>query len=159
MERISWLWSLRGREGREMVDLDLDLRSRSNVEVANGTHAVQTVFESSKGRGLREEPEEAVKAFVEMRVFFGLEELEAEIWDVVLAAGYGLWEKEYVHVKTGDSRSCTSLSIWMSMLIVISSSALLALAIIQQFRASSLTISGEDCKLARKLEQAGTRRM
>lgn len=38
-----------------------------------------------------------------------------------------LWNK-HLQVNTGDSRSCTSLSIWISMLTVISSSALLRLA-------------------------------
>lgn len=60
-----------------------------------------------------------------MRVSFGLEELESQVYCLVSAGcesrrGGGM----VIHVKTGDSRSCTSLSIWMRMLTVISSSAL-----------------------------------
>jgi hypothetical protein len=41
--------------------------------------AVQPVLQCRKGRALRQEHENAVKAFVEVRIFFGLEKLKAKI--------------------------------------------------------------------------------
>lgn len=94
------------------------------VKETNVADAVQTVLQGGEGGALGEEHEDAVEAFVQEGVFFGFKELEAEIcWG--LAAGTGVvWLERNGHVNTGDSSSCTSLSIWISILTVISNSAL-----------------------------------
>lgn len=62
-------------------------------------------------------------------------------------------------MNTGDSRSWTSLSIWMSMFTVISNSALQSISKEQgSLRFQLLTKFEEDCMLARTPEQAGIRR-
>ena len=50
------------------------------MQVADCTDAVEAVFEGGEGAGLREQHEEAVEAFVEVRETLGFEELEAEVW-------------------------------------------------------------------------------
>jgi hypothetical protein len=86
-----------------------------SVEVANCAYGVEAIFESCKGRGLWEEHEKTVEAFVEVREAFGLEELEAEVWHFIVSMNMRQIAEtrtgEYIHVKTGDSRSWTSLSI------------------------------------------------
>jgi hypothetical protein len=62
-----------------------------------------------------------------MRVSFGLEELHAKICYAVSSV-MSVNAIPNLHVKTGDSSSCTSLSICMSMLTDISKSALSLLA-------------------------------
>lgn len=57
-----------------------NVRSRRDVQVAYCADAVEAVFEGREGRGLREKHEEAIEAFIEVGVFLGLEELEAEVW-------------------------------------------------------------------------------
>lgn len=86
------------------------VRARGYVQVADRRHAVQPVLEGGKGGGLGEEHEEPVETFVEMRVSFGLKELHAEICRAISLATLAL-SLENIHVKTGDSSSCTSLSI------------------------------------------------
>ena len=49
------------------------------MEEAYGAYAVQAVLERGEGGGLREEHEEAVEAFVEVRVALWLQELQAEV--------------------------------------------------------------------------------
>lgn len=59
-----------------------------------------------------------------------------------------------VQVNTGDSSNCTSLSIWISMLTVISSSALEMLGMVSDmFKGKPLTIFARDCMPAHKPEQ------
>lgn len=68
--------------------------------------------------------------------------------------------QDTVHVNTGDSRSCTSLSIWISMLTVISSSALEMLGPrFNGLRGELLTRFAKDCKPAHRPEQEGTKKM
>jgi hypothetical protein len=97
------------------------------MEVSNCADGVETVFEGCKGGGLWEEHEKAIEAFVEVRKAFGFEELEAEICRFIVSMNMRQIAEtkvaEYIHVKTGDSISWTSLSICMSMLTVISRSA------------------------------------
>jgi hypothetical protein len=85
------------------------------VEVADCTDGIETVFKGCKGGGLWEEHEEAIKAFVEVREAFGFEELEAEVWQFIVSTTRKQLAEtrmgKYIHVKTGDSRSWTSLSI------------------------------------------------
>lgn len=50
------------------------------VKESNVADAIQAVLEGSKGGALGEEHENTVEAFVQVWVFFGLEELEAEIY-------------------------------------------------------------------------------
>jgi hypothetical protein len=49
------------------------------VEEANVVDTVQAVFECCEGGALGEEHEDAVETFVEIGVFFGFQELEAEV--------------------------------------------------------------------------------
>jgi hypothetical protein len=72
---------------------------------------------------LWEEHEDTVEAFVKVGIAFGFEKLEAEVW-FILAIDSRLRSLRGLQVKTGDSSSCTSLSICISILTVISSSAL-----------------------------------
>lgn len=50
------------------------------MEKADVADAVEAVFQGGEGGALGEEHEDAVEAFVEVGVFFGFEELEAEVW-------------------------------------------------------------------------------
>ena len=50
-----------------------------DVEITDGTDAVKAVLEGCEGGGLRQEHEEAVKAFVEVGVAFWFEQLKSEI--------------------------------------------------------------------------------
>ena len=72
---------------------------------------------------MRKEHEEAVETLVQEWVSFGFEELETEVCEGVSLLN-GTEVDGNIHVNTGDSKSWTSLSICMSMLTVISSSAL-----------------------------------
>lgn len=56
---------------------EMDLLSRPGVDEANAADAVEAVFERCEGGALREEHEDAVEAFVEVRVSFWFKELEA----------------------------------------------------------------------------------
>lgn len=49
------------------------------VKESNVADAIQAILKGSKGGALGEEHENTVEAFVQVWVFFGLEELEAEI--------------------------------------------------------------------------------
>jgi hypothetical protein len=49
------------------------------MEESNVADAIQAILEGSKGGALGEEHEDSIKTFVQVWVFFGLEELEAEI--------------------------------------------------------------------------------
>jgi hypothetical protein len=60
---------------------------------------------------LGEEHEYAVEAFVKVWVSLGFEKLEAEVSDSLALARSNTSIAMYVQVKTGDSSSCTSLSI------------------------------------------------
>lgn len=64
-------------------------------------------------------------------------------------------------MKTGDSSSWTSLSIWINMLTVISSSALRKERVSTRLRdlEQLLTRLVRGCKLVRRLAQADTERM
>jgi hypothetical protein len=55
-------------------------RPWSDMQVPNRADAVEAVLEGGKGRGLREEHQEAVEALVQMRVTFGFEELESQVY-------------------------------------------------------------------------------
>jgi hypothetical protein len=57
--------------------VDVRVRARSNVQVADSRDAIEAVFERGKSGRLREEHEQSVKTFVEVRVSFGFEELHA----------------------------------------------------------------------------------
>lgn len=57
------------------------------MQVADCGNGVEAVFEGRKGRGLGEEHEEAVEAFVEEGVAFWFEELETEVW--LISKGVG----------------------------------------------------------------------
>jgi hypothetical protein len=80
------------------------------VEEANVADAVQAVLEGGEGGALGEEHEDAVETFVEEGVFFGLEELEAEVYQRIVRY-CDLPMVRNAHVNTGDSSNCTSLSI------------------------------------------------
>lgn len=56
-----------------------DLQARTGVEKADVANAVEAVFQGCKGRALREEHENSIKAFVEVWVFLWLEELEPKV--------------------------------------------------------------------------------
>jgi hypothetical protein len=57
--------------------MDIRVRARSNVQVADGRNAVESVLERGKGGRLGEEHEQPIETFVEVGVFFGLQELHA----------------------------------------------------------------------------------
>ena len=50
------------------------------MEVADCRDAIEAILKGRKGRGLWEEHEEAIEAFVQVRVSLRLEELHAEIY-------------------------------------------------------------------------------
>ncbi len=101
-----------------------NVRFGRDVEEAGRVDGAEAVAEGDEGGALREEHEEAVEAFEEVRVTLGLEELQPEICaHVNRSAEWQEW-KENGQVKTGDSINCTSLSIWTRSWTVISRSAL-----------------------------------
>lgn len=137
--------------------------ARGTMKETNVADTVQAVLEGSKGRTLREEHEDTVETLVQIGVFFWLKELKAEVWRgdrVREESDDRSYMKRNKQVNTGDSRSCTSLSIWISMLTVISSSALNAHVSTarQQRRPPDHTIFEEDCKLAHKPGREGIER-
>lgn len=55
------------------------------MEVPYGADTVETVFESRKSRGLRQEHEKTVETLVEVRILLWLKKLKAKICEKLLA--------------------------------------------------------------------------
>lgn len=63
---------------------------------------------------MRKKHKKAIQALVQMRVFLWLQKLETKVCLGKLSAPFTIPHAEGrsdIHVKTGDSRSCTNLSI------------------------------------------------
>lgn len=74
------------------------------MQIPNGADTVEPVLERSKSRRLRKKHQQAIQAFVEMRILVRLEQLESEVLtsqsDVI-----HIHRNEDVQVNTGDSKS------------------------------------------------------
>jgi hypothetical protein len=57
--------------------VDVRVRARSNMQVADGSDTIESVLERGEGRRLGEEHEQPVETLVEVRVSFGFEKLYA----------------------------------------------------------------------------------
>lgn len=75
---VLWVGVLVGCGGVVNIGVEeMDLLSRPGVDEANAADAVEAVFKRCEGGALREEHEDSVEAFVEVRVSFWFKELEA----------------------------------------------------------------------------------
>jgi len=111
------------RGGVARLRLRIHIRSRGNMQIPYRAHTVEPVLERGKGRRLGKQHQQPIEALVEVWEFVGLEQLQPEVCALSV---YRAPDRSagHIQVNTGDSSNCTSLSIWIRMLTVISSSAL-----------------------------------